>query len=63
MPFGGTGASNPLGFGGIGGALNANGAVGTGYGAGGGGGATYDTGGSKTGAAGTAGVIIIVEYA
>lgn len=58
----GNGGSNPLGLGGRGQESgNTVGSAGTGYGAGGGG--SVSTTNSQTGAAGTAGVIIIEEYA
>lgn len=58
--IGGTGGSTPLGAGGHG-VTSGNGTAGQGYGAGGGGG--VDAGVGFTGGSGTAGVVIIEEYA
>jgi hypothetical protein len=64
---GGNGASSPLGTGGLGawvglGGASGAGAAGSGYGAGGGGGGA-NTATNRAGGAGTAGVVIIYEYA
>lgn len=61
--YGISGGSSPRGYGSGGLYLpGLAGEVGKGYGAGGGGGSSFNAGGSRAGAAGTAGIIVITEY-